>query len=115
MAKIYLIQEPMPKSDGWTPDLSTAAEHGAIVPVFEKNDKVYIDTVSAVAKAKERLKDFNPDEDFLLWAGFADPSAQWVTCLVLGSMNIKEAKFLFWSKRPSSPNGGYYYPIKITL
>lgn len=115
MSKVYLMQEPLPKSDGWTPDLSMAAEHGAIKAIFDRGDRVYIDTDSAVEKARLRLKDFDPNEDFLLWVGFADPSVQWLVPMVLVDMGYKEINYLFWSKRPNSPNGGYYYPIKIKL
>ena len=65
MSKVYIIQEPAPRSDGWTPDMSTAAEHGALVNVFDKADRIYADTSAAVDKAKSKLKDFKPEEDFL--------------------------------------------------
>tara|TARA_R110001632_G_scaffold227969_4_gene362854 strand:- start:2440 stop:2793 length:354 start_codon:yes stop_codon:yes gene_type:complete len=117
MSKVYIIQEPAPRSDGWTPDMSTAAEHGALVNVFDKADRIYADTAAAVEKAKSKLKDFNPEEDFLLWAGFADPSAQWVVSMSLVALGHNKVNFLFWSKRPSSVNkqGGYYFPITIKV
>lgn len=113
MSKVFVIQHPIPNHAGWTPDLGPAAQYGALHYIFDVDDKVYVDPNSAKTKLISRLKDFNPEEDFLCWHNAGDPAAVWLTIQVLASGGVKKIKYLYWQKprKHSGQSGGHYLPI----
>src|SRR5687768_3122822 len=69
---VFIVQRPKPKSDGWVPDFSSASKYGRLDFIFDTDDKVWSNPTGAILKAQEKLKNFNPDVDYLLWPSFCD-------------------------------------------
>lgn len=73
-------------------------------------------------KAAEKLADFNPERDYLLWPAQGDPATCFVVLMFLCryfSYPVFTLRFLYWT-RGQGPTGrndnarGYYFPIEIT-
>lgn len=119
-SKVFIIQQPTPKEGGWVPDMSPAAQYGRLEFVFDAGDRPYSDPKKAVKVAKAKLKNFNPETDFLCWPNFADPAAQWVVIAVLVGMGFHKLRYLYWNKgrkqvAADRAGGGYYFPIEIDV
>lgn len=113
-SRVYIIQRPRPKQDGWTPDLTPAAQYGAIDFIFEAGDRPGLDVRHAAKIAAERLEYFDPDQDYLLWPNFADFAALHIVTMLLVASGCKMLKFLQFEKRRDG-NGSCYIPLEIDL
>lgn len=115
MAKVYIIQRPIPNNAGWTPDLQPASQYGAIEFIFDSEDRVYADPVAAKRKLLSKLRDFNSEEDYLCWCNAGDPASLWLTIQVLSSNGHKKLQYLYWRKarKGSEHTGGHYIPITL--
>jgi len=120
---VWVVQQPRPKANGWVPDLQSANRYGRIEFIFDAGDRAYSDPVAAVKKAKSRLVNFDPENDFLCWSHFGDPATLWLTVLLLGQRATR-LKFLYWSRSKSasrnfsdlpSEESGFYFPIEIDV
>ena len=118
---VYIPQQPMPnKRTGWTPDLSSAAEYGKIEYVFAGGERVYALPGPSLFKAKKILRDFNPEEDYILWPGVGDPAALYATLLALMSHDPASIRFLYWDRKRDSNgqrdrNSGFYVPCNFMI
>jgi len=116
---VFIIQQPRPKEDGWTPNFEPATKYGNLAFIFEANDRTYADPSSARKKALAKLKDFDSDHDYLLWANFGDPASLWLTIMVLVAQGHRRLKFLYWSRGKSaegmSNENGFYFPVELDV
>tara|TARA_R110000744_G_scaffold99427_1_gene191940 strand:- start:427 stop:816 length:390 start_codon:yes stop_codon:yes gene_type:complete len=114
---VYIIQQAKAKPDGWVPNLEPATQFGKLQFIFDANDKIHLDPQEALKKAHKRLKDFNPDTDFICSTQSGDPSGLWLVITYLASSGNPVLKFLYWNrsvKGGSRTNeAGFYYPVEI--
>jgi len=114
---VYVIQQPKPKEGGWTPNLQPAVEYGRIEFVFDAGDRIYADPKAALEKARTRLKDFDPENDYLLWPNFGDPASQWLVVAHLTANGFNTLRWLYWTRgrvgNAMSNENGFYIPITL--
>ena len=121
--RVFIIQQPKPKIDGWVPSFDTAAKYGGLHFVFEQSDRAHLDPSLAIRKVSEALDDFNPDQDYLLPTIFGDPATTWVSICwlvpLLLDKGFKFLTFLYWNRGKGEEGmtnaNGYYSPCKIPL
>jgi hypothetical protein len=117
-SRVFIVQQPRPKSDtGWVPNFETATQYGALHFIFDQGDRAYADPEAARCKAVARLADFNPEQDYLLWASFGDPACLWLVIMMLACRGYSKLRFLYWSRGRKdgvmSNEAGYYFPIEL--
>lgn len=118
-SRVFIIQQPRPKGDGWVPNFEPATQYGRLEFVFDAGDRAYADPTEAKKKAASRLSDFHADKDFLLWANFGDPATLWLTIMLLVAIGNKKLKFLYWSRGRQagvmSNEAGFYFPVELDV
>ena len=123
LPRVFIIQQPRPKADGWTPSFDSAAKYGGLHYIFNKDERAEADPKAAMERVETALMDFNPEKDYILPTIFGDPATTWVTLLFLGpylwERGFDTIKFLYWS-RGKGPEGmsndvGYYKPVEVPL
>jgi len=116
---VYIIQQPRPKENGWTPNFEPATKYGKLTTVFDAGDRAYADPTSARKKIISKLANFNCDKDYLLWANFGDPACLWLTIMALVATGRTRIKFLYWSRGQSatgmSNDNGFYFPVELDV
>ena len=120
MSTVYVPHEPMPNGRGWTPDLGPATGYGIIKYVFGGSEQAYNNTPLRVDQAQERLADFDPAADYILWPNTGDPATQWIVIMTLLAMGHRNIKFLYWNRERSDSGSviqgkGYYMPVEIDV
>ncbi len=115
---VYIIQEPRtPKEgqSGFARDLSSAAEHGHVVFIYDSGFQASQLPGPAIVKARQALKNFGPD-DFLCWAG-GDPACLIVAAGVAADVNMGKVQYLRWERGPkpmdNQPRTGFYIPVEF--
>jgi hypothetical protein len=117
-SRVFVVQQPRPNNQGWTPNLGPATQYGAIHFVFSGSDRPQDDTRQAMIQAAERLQDFDPTKDFVVWPYTGDPAGAWAVMLVLGNMDIDYIRVLCWQRKLENGerNGdGFYTPLLFDL
>lgn len=116
---VYIAQQPAPRANGWTPDLTSAVEFGKIVYVFNGGESVYALPGPSMKKAQSLLKDFDPENDYFLWPNTGDPAALWTCCFAISALGFSKIRILYWSRKRTNGqrdhNNGYYSPITYDL
>ncbi len=119
MGRVFITQQPRPNAANWTPNLSPAMPYGHFVYVFGAEDKPWCNPDWAVDHATAVLKDFDPDEDCVLYPNSGDPAAMWVMLLVLSRFPIDKVRILYWERKYEggvrSRVEGFYSPVTIHL
>ncbi len=125
LPRVFIIQQPRPnpKKDNWTPSFDAATQYGGLRFIFDASDRAHLDPTTAQETVRQELKDFDPEQDFLLPTIFGDPAATWVTLLWLApflkSQGHRYVTFLYWSRGKGDEGmtneNGYYMPCKIPL
>ncbi len=110
---VFFVNEPV-HSNGHKPrNLKPALEFGDIAYVFSINDEYPgRDAEDAVTHAEAVLKNFDPDTDYIAWAG-GDPYALVVVSAVLASW-WPQFNFLTYNKRYDKARGEHvagYEPL----
>lgn len=121
--RVFIIQQPKPKMDGWVPSFDTATKYGGLHFIFDQSDRAHLDVDKAWGKVSEALRDFDPDHDYLLPTIFGDPATTWMTICWLAPMLINwghdHLTFLYWNRGKGEEGmtnaNGYYSPCKIPL
>jgi len=107
----YLVQYPSnPKVD-----LSLADRYGEILPVNHTSLNVSSTPGQALQNLRTALRNFNPEDDYLLWAG-GDPMAIFLAGIAIGELGIEEFQVLVYNRiRDEDRNiiGGKYVPTRI--
>ena len=119
MGRVFITQQPRPNRVNWMPNLSPASGYGQFVFVFGSDDVPWTDPDGAFDKANAVLKDFNPDEDYILWPNSGDPAACWVCLLLLARFPIDKLRMLYWERKLENgerhKGEGFYTPITFRL
>lgn len=121
--RVFIIQQPKPKADGWMPSFDTAAQYGGLKFVFDQMERAHLDPIGASDLIAQEMKDFDPDQDFLLPTIFGDPATTWsVLCWLAPFLKNKGHRFLtflYWNRGKGEEGmtnaNGYYSPCKIPL
>ena len=116
---VFVTMQPKPNRTGWQPNLTPATAHGRIVFVFSGDDKPWCNPDWAMEHAQQVLKDFNPDEDSILWPNSGDPFATYVVTAVLSRFPIDKIRVLYWERNlvdgVRDRQNGFYTPITLRL
>lgn len=116
---VFIIQQPRPKDDGWSPDFSSAIQYGKLEFIFGVGDRAYADPREAKRKAAAKLANFNPAKDYLLWANFGDPATAWIVIMILVAKGYLRLCFLYWSRGRSATGMnnelGFYFPVELDV
>lgn len=113
---VYVIQQPRPNKQGWMPDLSSANKYGKIEYVFGSHERIYALPGPSLFKARKIFREFNQDQDYILWPGVGDPAALVVAMIALMECDIDYFKQLYWDRKRDD-NGqrtaanGFYVPL----
>ncbi len=110
---VYIVQKPKPNRQNWMPDFTTAAQFGDFEFIFEAHHKVFRNTAEAATIADEKLRDFDPQKDYLLWAA-SEPAAVYAAIMVLIARGHDAIRFLQWN-RSGEGQPGYYAPMEIDI
>jgi hypothetical protein len=119
MSRVFITQQPKPNAVNWVPNLSPAAQFGAFNYIFGPDDKPWLHTDWALDHAAGILREFNQEEDYILWPNTGDPAGVWAVMLVLARMNINKIRVLCWERKLKdgvrSKSEGFYSPITFQL
>lgn len=119
-AVVYLVQEPtIPKATGRTLDTTPLLWWGKVRILMERTQVASFRPSQAFVQINERLKDFNPDKDYIAVAG-GDSLAVIMVGAVLAKHGHSYFKWLRFerSKLPDGsrdPSSGAYVPIYVPL
>lgn len=93
--KVFLIAQPTVPKSGRLPDISPLAEHGDITVLIEAGDYPTFHPEECWKKIKSRLEKFNPDIDYLAWAGGDTLSAVMVGAVLvqMGHYSVQWLRF----------------------
>lgn len=120
---VYVVQVPKSTAKGFTPNLQSALQYGPISYVFQGEDQPELLPGPALNKAKNALKDFDPDKDYILWPNIGSPAALVSCLLALNLANLSSVQMLHWNRDivPANSGGkrsystGHYTPVKFEL
>jgi hypothetical protein len=113
MAKVYLVQEvPIikysnnPEEIGKPKlDITPALKYGEIVVISKRLAQMQFSPGPLILEIKEKLKDFNPEEDYVL--NYGDPNIIQSVGSIL-AIRFKKYKTLKWDRRQEA-----YYTIEM--
>jgi hypothetical protein len=117
---VYLVQEPsVPKHTGRKMDLTPLTWWGKVKILMERNQTASYNPPAALLQLQERLKDFDPDKDYVAVAG-GDSLA-----VILVGAALAQGQHTFFHylrfERTMLPGGGRdpasgsYTPIRVPL
>jgi hypothetical protein len=120
---VYVTHQAAPTEKKWTPDLSSAVKYGELKFIFENGYPVNGNNVKSIRIARDALKDFNFEKDYVLWPWGGDPSAAHIAVMILSNyMSLDKINFLIWNRvRKKDEEGnvifrdGYYIPVCYDL
>lgn len=99
-------------------DVSPAAVYGEIRFVLSAGDRTCSNPELSMEKLRRALEDFEPNRDFIVWAG-GDPLSAIAAGMVLLELGIRKFRFLRFEKnrhtRPGEPTTGFYSPVEVHL
>lgn len=116
---VYVTQQPAPNKHNWVPDLNPAAQYGPIAYIFPPGP-VFMATAKSMLHAKNALKTFDPNSDFICWPSAGDPAALYIAVMALMSLGHKKVNYLYWSRNLSISgarvkSSGCYLPITVEI
>ncbi len=114
MSRVIVIQNTR-----YPADVSPAAIYGSIEFVLGPGDRTSSSPALSVGKLFTALESFDPDKDFVLWAG-GDPLSCMLTGAVLSELGILRYKYLRFEKErgksgPGEPVQGFYVPVQVDM
>lgn len=118
MPRVFIIQEP---AGNWSPDLSTAVDHGAIHYIFPAKTNLAADPDRWLKHAEHRLADFDPTADSILdlACGHVDPMGPVMIATILAmDPDVKVLRWLRWDRKRDAAGhrcGGFYVPVTLKL
>lgn len=112
---VFFFQQPVPNSHGWIPDLSPAAPYGELQFIFGIDEHPSKTPASLQLEAEERLKDFDPQRDYLCWCNSGDIFSIYIVIGILASKGIKKVQALSWNKARSHEDKGRYVPVTVPI
>jgi len=117
---VFVINQPKDIIDNETEavvrsayDITPASQHGEFRFIFPNGFRAPSSCPDdAVEHATSVLADYDPDSDFILWAG-GDPIASVIVAGILADMTDGRISFLKWDKYVRT--GGGYVPVELNL
>lgn len=114
MSRVFVIQNTR-----YPADVSPAKIYGQIEYVLGTGDRTSSNPDQSLRKLFSALEEFDPDKDFVLWAG-GDPLSCMLTGGVLAELGILRYKYLRFEKdrsrsAPGEPVAGFYVPVLVDL
>lgn len=121
---VFVVQKPKPGPSGNTYDVSPATEYGEIIFIFDAYENPSANPVSSLQKIRTVLESkFNPDSDYVVWAG-GDPYGLFLVGFVVCESNLPLRWLRFERLRtrpqvsdPTNPHqivkSGYYLPVEM--
>jgi len=119
MGKVFLIQTPSIDRKGRSINIQAAAVHGDVLVVLDAGDYPTYRSAKCLDKVTHKLSEFNPDQDFLLWAG-GDTLSAVMAGAVLYRFGLTRFRWLrferFRNEDGTRDNDrGEYHPIWVNL
>lgn len=129
---VFVVQQPGTLNSRsktrptWTPNLESALKYGPLKFVFDAEETISGAPTHSLIRAAEVLKDFDTENDYLLWPGVADPSAFFCCTAALCAQNLKRVNLLIWNRNlnerlrrdnvdDKQSVGGFYVPVRFHL
>lgn len=121
MSTVFIVNQPreVPQSaNRATYNVSPAMEYGNIRFIFtqDKFPSPSADLVNAIEHAWECLKDYDCENDFIVWAG-GDPISMLIVAPILYEVSTGVVKYLKYERGRDDdgrPTGkGYYVPLVV--
>lgn len=115
--RVFLLQNPRKDFD-----LSSAEKFGTVVPVLGERDSPSLALAPALIKVRQALRDYNPEEDYLLAAG-GDPLAIFLAGMIMTDEGLLSKGFVTWLRWDRNrdfdgrrdPTRGQYVPVRFNL
>lgn len=115
MSTVYVVCEPFIGGNR-AYDISPSMQYGQPEMIFTHEDMPGNNPTRALFKARQKLRSFNPMEDYVLWAGGA-PLALALVSAELGAMH-GGFRFLRWERERNGTERtgrGFYVPAWVDL
>lgn len=113
LSRVFLIAEPTVGRNRKTFRLEPLNKFGTVVPIIRAGVNVRANPQMAYELVAEALKDYNPQEDYLVWAG-GDTLVAVMVGVVLERMGMQSVNWLYYNREilPGGVRGdkGYYTP-----
>lgn len=111
MSRVFVIQT-MPKAA----DISPAGVYGDIRFVLGPSDRTSHNPAIARAKLARGLAEFDPESDYVVWAG-GDPLSFFLVGSIFQSMGFAKFRYLRYERgdRMEESSSPYYVPVTVTL
>ncbi len=119
-SRVFLIATPSVSSKGDFPKLEPLAEFGDIKVVVENGDYPSFKPAEIYKKVVDRLKMYDAENDYLVWAG-GDTLAAFMAGSALAQMGHRSFRWLRFERGIDRETGrrtnerGKYTPIDIAL
>jgi hypothetical protein len=117
---VFLIAQPTVSKNGRLPDLTPLAHYGDVRTIIEGGDYPSFRPDRAVAKIADRLQTFDPDNDFLAWAG-GDTLAAVLVGAAIAKNGITTFQWLRFERARDRETGerdnfrGEYTPVRVCI
>lgn len=116
---VYLIAQPTVSRTKKPPVLDDLYNHGDVQVVCPTGDSPTFKPRECLAAMEQRLEQFDPDVDFLVWAG-GDTLAAVFAGLLLAEREVYEFTWLRYERRrledgTRTDDGAKYVPVRINL
>lgn len=116
---VYLIAQPTVKSGGQLPDLTPLAEYGEVKVLINSGEYPALHPERCRGLIEKRLNTFDPERDFIAWAG-GDTLAAVFTGIVLERLGFEKIQWLKFQRGWDSdgnrdPNKSYYRLVAVPL
>lgn len=123
MPRVFLICQPSIRKDGSMPDLKPLAEHGEVILLVHAGDRpTFSPSETKVLQSRiiEKLRDFDPNQDFLVWAG-GDTLCAVMTGVALERLEFNRVRWLRYDRGRDPATGrrtdanARYVPVEYPL
>ncbi len=116
---VYLIAQPSISRRKEPPNLKPLYEHGEVQVVLPTGDSPTFDPQKCYDMMHERLAKYNPETDFLVWAG-GDTLAALMAGMYLGNEQIWRFRWLRYERHrlpdgSRTDEGAKYVPVVIDI
>lgn len=119
-SRTFLTSISPAKHDGTGPDYRVLSKFGQIIPLTESHDHIVNNTERIAGQIRERLTEFDPQVDYLTWAG-GDPLAALLVGAELNRRGVERLQWLRFDRMVDPDTGrrmtwkGNYVPVPIIL
>jgi hypothetical protein len=110
MSRVFVIQSTRHQAD-----VTPAEAYGDVEFILTPGDRTSLNPDLVMAKLCKGLKEFKPDEDYILWSG-GDPLSFMLTGWCLSQLGVKKFRYLRYEK-PDVRRGKsapFYIPVTVT-